>query len=172
MAVTYTTKKYKIIQKTSDTTANLMHPETEAVITLVEKGPGKYAGQASNVQDALQELNKKIDTTKENSVISKTTAEWNSQPQLISQLNTIYIYTDAFTYNDGEKDIVVAGIKIGDGNAYLIDKAFITDYLAWALMEHMNDNERHVNTGERNKWNNKITCSDEITNETLILTRN
>ena len=170
--IEYTVKKYRILQKTGENTANLMHPETEAEITLVKRGPGKYEGQATNVQDALKELDDKIDSTKENAVISKTSAEWNAQTTLVSQLNTIYVYTDAFTYNDGTKDIAVAGVKIGDGNAYLIDKPFITDYLAYVLMEHMTDNDRHVNTGERNKWNNKITCSDEILNETLVLTRN
>ena len=170
--IIYTTKKYKITQKTGENTANLMHPETEAVITLVDRGPGKYQGQATNTQAALQELYKKIDSTKESVVISKTKAEWDAQPTLRTQLNTIYVYTDAFTYNDGTEDIVVAGIKIGDGNAYLIDKPFITDYLANVLMEHMQDNERHLNEGERDKWNNKITCSDEISNETLVLTRN
>lgn len=51
---------------------------------------------------------------------SKTTAEWNSNPSLISQKNMIYIYTD-YDEVDGQK---IPAIKIGDGNAYLIDLPF------------------------------------------------
>lgn len=58
--ITYTTKKYKILQKTSATTADIMHPETEAVITLIKPfdditGP--------NTQKALEQLDKKINIT-------------------------------------------------------------------------------------------------------------
>lgn len=166
MAITYTVKKYRILQKTSATTADLMHPETEAEIVLVDKFAPDIS--AKNVQSALKELNDKIDTTKENSVISKTTAEWTTENPR-TQLNTIYVYTDAFELDNGTK---VAGIKIGDGNAYLSDKPFITDYLAQVLAEHLADTDRHIREGERETWHNKITCADTITDETLVLTRN
>jgi hypothetical protein len=38
-------------------------------------------------------------------------------------------------------------------------------------MEHMADDDRHIRDGERATWHNKITCGDELTNETLIFTR-
>lgn len=40
------------------------------------------------------------------------------------------------------------------------------------LTNHINDNERHVNTDERTFWNNKLNCIDDITEERLIFTRN
>ena len=160
------TKRYRIQQKDANGNILTLHPETEAKIVLVDRIAEDIS--AENVQIALQQINDKIDTTKENAIISKTTAEWDSQPTLRSQLNTIYVYTDKFELKDGTK---VAGIKIGDGNAYLIDKPFISDYLAQVLMEHMADNDRHIRDGERATWHNKITCGDDITNETLIFTR-
>lgn len=55
-----------------------------------------------------------------NIIDSKTTAEWNSQPGLISEKNKIYVYTD-YDEVDGQK---IPAMKIGNGNAYLIDLPF------------------------------------------------
>lgn len=176
MGITYTTKKYKILQKTSETSANIMHPETEASITLIQPF-GDIS--AKNTQKALEQLNAKINIA-QSSILYNTKAGWDAQPTLRTEANIVYVYTDAFTYNDGEKDIKVAGIKIGDGNAYLIDAAFITDYLAYQIMElnerfqsHLDDDNRHINEGERSKWNNKLNYElSEVDDELLILNRN
>ena len=170
--ITYTTKKYRIFQKTSDTTANLMHPETEADIVLIKPFEDITA---TNTQKALKQLNDKINVA-QSSILFNTKAGWDAQPTLRTQTNIIYIYTDAFKV-DG-KD--VAGIKIGDGNAYLIDKAFITDYLANQIAElitqfqaHLDDNVRHITADERTKWNNKLNYElSEQEPETLIINRN
>ena len=170
--ITYTTKKYRILQKTSDTTANLMHPETEADIVLIKPFEDITA---TNTQKALKQLNDKINVA-QSSILFNTKAGWDAQPTLRTQANIIYIYTDAFKV-DG-KD--VAGIKIGDGNAYLIDKAFLTDYLANQIAElitqfqaHLADNVRHITGEERTKWNNKLNYElSEEEPETLILNRN
>lgn len=165
------TKKYRIQQKDANGDIITLHPETEAVITLVKPFDDI---SATNTQVALKQLNDKIDSTKENAVISKTKEEWwNLNPT--TQPNTIYVYTDYRRLEDGK---LVAGIKIGDGVTKLNNKAFITDYLAYSLAEldsrfdaHYNDNVRHITQAERVDWNNKITCDDDITNETLIFTR-
>ena len=173
--ITYTTKKYRILQKTSDTTANLMHPETEADIVLIK--PFEDIS-ATNTQVALKQLNDKINIA-QSSILFNTKEGWNAQPDLRTQENIIYVYTNAFTYNDGSKDIVIAGIKIGDGNAYLKDKAFVTDKLAYDIglindnfTTHLNDNVRHITSEERSNWNHKANYEDEVVNETLVLNRN
>lgn len=171
MGITYSTKKYKILQKTSETSANIMHPETEASITLIQPF-GDIS--AKNTQKALEQLNAKINIA-QSSILYNTKAGWDSQPTLRTQANIIYIYTDAFKV-DG-KD--VAGIKVGDGNAYLIDKAFLTDYLANELAElitqfqaHLDDNVRHITADERTKWNNKLNYDNDVSDETLVINRN
>lgn len=58
---------------------------------------------------------------------NKTTAEWNSIPMLISEEGAIYIYSDYKTIKRDDQIITVPGIKIGDGNAYVIDLPFISD---------------------------------------------
>ena len=99
---------------------------------------------------------------------SDTTANWNSQRDLIAQANHIYIYTDYETV-DGE---TLPGVKIGDGSAYLIDMPFIAGNNA-ALMEHVEDRVAHITAEERAAWNNKVRCyisaSDD---ENIIFTTN
>lgn len=49
-------KKYQITQLQQDNSLLILHPETDADIVAVEKGTGKYQGDATNVQDALEEV--------------------------------------------------------------------------------------------------------------------
>ena len=108
--------------------------------------------------DTLQDyLNANLDKQ----VLFNTAAGWNAQPTLQSQVNTIYVYTDYRTVNNQN----VAGIKVGDGNAYLIDIPF-TDAIATA---HIADTTRHITQAEREFWNNKVSAYYAGT-EQLILT--
>ena len=101
----------------------------------------------------------------DNRVLYATTATWNSQPQLVSRKGFIYIYSD---WTIDEEGRTIAGTKIGDGDAYLIDIPF-TDGM-W--FNHVNDAVIHITPEEREKWNNKVRCyiSDNSTN--LIFTTN
>lgn len=87
---------------------------------------------------------------RDDGILMDTTANWNKQPQLQSQVGYIYIYTDYKTV-DGNN---IPGIKIGDGNAYLIDLEFLDELYA----RHINDNVIHVTQSEKNFWNNKVNC--------------
>ena len=99
-------------------------------------------------------------------VLYATTATWNSQPQLVSAQGFIYIYAD---YRQNEQGINIPAMKVGDGNAYLIDLPF-TDEL---LYDHIADNVRHITQEEREFWNNKVRCyASEIQDDTLIFTIN
>lgn len=83
-------------------------------------------------------------------ILQKTTAEWNSEVTLISDKDTIYVYTD-YQNKDG---VNVPGVKIGDGNAYVIDLPFIFG-LTQADIE---------------SWNNKIAVRiDDYDAENLIM---
>ncbi len=93
-----------------------------------------------------------------------TTANWNAHPELVSVAGYIYVYSDYQT--DGDDNI--PGIKVGDGNAYLIDLPF-TDSL---YKEHIEDTVSHITSAERTAWNNKITCYISPTDPTnLIFTK-
>ena len=97
-------------------------------------------------------------------VYFNTVAGWAAQSSLVGQANTIYVYTD---YQEDEDGNQIAGIKIGDGNAYLIDKPFL-DTIYW---EHVNDTDVHITAEERAFWNNKVRCFYSLTdNETVVFT--
>ena len=108
-----------------------------------------------------------------NNIHYGTTEYWNSQPSLIGEQSHIYIYTDYTVVNNDDVDIFVPNIKIGDGNAYLIDNPFITTSVEQLINLHINDTTQHITAEERTIWNNKIRCYlSENNNETIVFTTN
>lgn len=90
-------------------------------------------------------------------ILVGTQAEWNSDPQYVSEERTLYIYTD-HQIIDGKP---IPAMKYGDGSTYLIDMEFITDYAA-QLLEHINNGDIHVTLAEKDFWNNKVTCDERL----------
>lgn len=87
-----------------------------------------------------------------------STEYWNNQPDLVGKKSHIYVYSDyAETEIDGEM-VAVPNIKIGDGNAFLIDNPFITKSVEDILKMHIDDNSVHISDDERDFWNEKIRC--------------
>jgi len=107
-------------------------------------------------------------------VSENTTAGWNSNPQYLPKKGEICIYTDYMTIQDDMgNDVTYPGIKIGDGNSYLIDMPFVGDDTRYLLLrrlqEHENDAVVHVTQQDRDFWDNKLNY--DVNGETLILTR-
>ena len=99
-------------------------------------------------------------------VFCDTKANWDSQPQLVGKAGCVYVYSD---YKQDEQSKNVAGIKIGDGLAYLIDSPFIDEM----LYDHLGDTTRHITDAERTTWNNKVRCYIDPNNtQNLIFTTN
>ena len=104
-----------------------------------------------------------------------TTASWNLVGGSFTPLKgEVIIYSDYQTV-DGK---VIAGIKVGTGNAYVGDLPFVDEDVRDKLLSHITDTSIHVTTAEKNFWSNKVNIddSDEIVNgtlnnETLIFTR-
>ena len=108
-------------------------------------------------------------------VSENTTDGWNNLRQYIPKAGEICVYTDyAVIQDDFGNDISVPGIKVGDGNAYLIDMPFVGAetryYLLRRLQDHENNTIVHITQAEREFWNNKLNY--DVSNEELILTRN
>lgn len=55
----------------------------------------------------------------------------------------------------------VPGLKVGDGMAYVQDLPFVDEDLRAKLMEHIDNQEIHLLTGEREFWNSKVDIIDE-----------
>lgn len=112
---------------------------------------------------SIQTLQDYLNANLDKQVIFDTTAGWSAQTSLVSKKDTLYVYTDHQTDAQGNK---VAGIKAGDGLAYVVDLPF-TDAI---LTEHIADNVRHITQTERDFWNNKVRCYYAGTEQLIFTT--
>ena len=116
-----------------------------------------------------------------------TTENWNNARGFIPLSGELIVYDDyeTKTYEVEEygetvtKTVNIPNIKIGTGNAYVQDLAFVDEKTRDALMTHINDHDIHTTLAEKLFWNNKINVDDaeeqisgELEDETLVLNRN
>lgn len=99
---------------------------------------------------------------------------WSGKTEYIPKQGEIIIYSNYKTKDVNGQTVNVPGIKIGNGNAYVQDLAFIGDDLANVLYSHIMDTAIHVTPQERDFWNNKINVDDnaEVVDNALIFNRN
>lgn len=93
-------------------------------------------------------------------VIFNTTENWNADTTTVSEENTLYIYTDYQTTEEGN----IMGIKIGDGKAFIVDLPFADTI----MQQHMANTDIHVTPEEKAFWNSKNRAVTY--GENLILT--
>lgn len=108
------------------------------------------------------------------SVYMDTTANWNAKRDYIPNRGDIIVYTDHGQIDDGYGNIIdVPGVKIGDGNAYLIDLPFVGADVRYQILTelraHTGNTLIHVTPEEKEFWNNKLNCT--VNGENLILNR-
>lgn len=112
----------------------------------------------------MQTLQGYLNANLDKQILFGTTAEWNAQSQLQSETGKVYVYTDHRIDSQGNR---IAGIKMGDGNAYLIDLPFQDE----AIYEHIEDSTIHITAAERAFWNDKVRCYYS-SGDNLIFTTN
>ena len=84
-------------------------------------------------------------------IVAKTKAEWAVSTSIKSNLGWIYIYID---YRQ-EEDHNIPAIKIGDGNAFVVDLPFF---------------DTGVTESDRQRWDNKVAATlSDSDDENLIL---
>lgn len=98
-----------------------------------------------------------------------TTANWNAKTTYVPQPNDIIVYIDKDTIEEAGVTKYVPGIKLGDGNAYVVDLPFVTDAIAEMISDHVGDTTAHVTSTERAFWNNKLNLT--ISGEELQFNR-
>ena len=116
-----------------------------------------------------------------------TTENWNNAHGFIPEAGEVIIYTDyeVKTYTVQEygqtvtKTVNIPNIKIGTGNAYVQDLAFVDEATREILLDHIHNQDIHVTLAEKVFWNNKVNIDDayaqihqELEDETLIFNRN
>lgn len=106
-------------------------------------------------------------------VYSDTESNWNQQTTLVSEKGAVYIFTNHSYIEDQYGNIwPVPAIKIGDGNAYVVDLPFTSDYILKLLLNHTNNSGIHVTLQEKQFWNNKVTAFvDNSDPEKLVLSK-
>ena len=115
-----------------------------------------------------------------------TTENWNKAKGFIPLPGEIIIYDDyevkTWTVEEYGQTVTktanIPNIKIGTGNAYVQDLAFVDEKTREMLIEHINNQDVHTTLQEKLFWNNKINIDDsediqvgELSDETLILNR-
>lgn len=115
-----------------------------------------------------------------------TTENWNKAKGFIPLPGEIIIYDDyevkTWTVEEYGQTVTktanIPNIKIGTGNAYVQDLAFVDEKTREILLEHINNQDIHTTLQEKLFWNNKINIDDayaqihqELEDETLIFTR-
>ena len=119
-----------------------METETEIVSGMVDTYEGPYHVTPSTEEQTLptrglnMEENVVIDPVPPapvpaNQIHRGTTQEWNEQPELIGELEHIYVYTDYSAING----VAYPGIKIGDGETLLADLPFATGSNTFPLID-------------------------------------
>lgn len=117
----------------------------------------------------------KIKRIQQNKLVyySNSKQVWNLEPQLISEKDVLYIYTNYKTINVDDEQITIPGLKIGDGKSYLIDLPFFNDISNFndIFMDHINNKVIHVSMEDRMFWDNKLNLFLEAQEQNLILNR-
>ena len=103
-----------------------------------------------------------------------TTEYWNSRIGYIPKAGEVIIYSDYKTMEKDGELVDVPGIKIGSGNGYVQDLAFISEDDSEALMEHIDNGNIHVTLEKKIFWDGKLNVDDmnEVVGETLVFNRN
>lgn len=142
----------------------------EALLSKIEA-----LGLATYTKDGLMSSadKQKLDCLQPAIVKYNTTAYWDSRVSYIPGPGDIIIYSDFKTTEKDGETIYVPGIKIGTGNAYVQDLAFINDFDSTEIMEHISNTVIHVTQEEKDFWNNKLNVDDmqEVIGEALVFNR-
>lgn len=103
-----------------------------------------------------------------------TTKYWNLMGGFIPKAGEIIVYSDYRVVVVDGKRIEIPGIKIGTGNSYVQDLAFVGGSDTEILAAHIGDAVVHVTAAERRFWNNKLNVDDlqEVIEESLVFNRN
>lgn len=80
-----------------------------------------------------------------------TTDEWNSKRLLVGQKSHIYVYSDFKTVVVDGEEVQVPGIKIGDGNSYLIDLPFVSNA----------ESQAYIKVDTTANWGEKTSLTSE-----------
>lgn len=126
------------------------------------------------LHQTFEEVQEILDMVHGKAGIKSGTTEYWAGSGYIPAANEIIVYIDKSPKEVDGDMVYIPGIKIGSGNAYVTDLAFVGDDVAESLLAHIADSVRHITDNERFFWNNKLNVDDdlEVTNNMLMFNRN
>lgn len=93
------------------------------------------------------------------------TVFWNEDNKLYVPIkNEIIIYTDYYV----DENRLIPNIKIGDGQVPVIDLPFLHQNLSEEIITHIQDSTIHVTANDKLKWDNKVSCDINESEENII----
>ena len=119
-----------------------------------------YGSRFLGITDAHDERLERLENAHIQGIYFGTKEYWRTQTSFVPEAGAIVIYSDYATL-DGE---FVPNFKVGDGMAYVVDLPFSQDDLRAALLQHIADNNRHLNEQDREKLENSVSVSVSGTN--------
>lgn len=129
--------------------------------------PEPYRISLNNTNPDTIELVSPVGMGSSAKVTVNTVENWATKTSYIPKKGEIIVYSDR-TVIDG---LCYPGVKIGDGNAFVVDLPFVGDDVADRVTDllnnHINDTSIHVTPAEKTYWNNKLDC--EVSGDNLIL---
>lgn len=151
------------LNRTGDNVAELLNRVADKTIYL----------DATTSEHGLMSVADKLKLDSITEVQYATTDFWDNCRGYIPEKGQIIVYSDYRTYEEDGKTITVPGIKVGYGNGYVQDLAFIGEDTVKELTDHINDHVVHVTPEERAYWNNKLNVNDrqEVIGEALVFNR-
>ena len=146
-------------------------PEVNALLEKIED-LGLVTHQKDGLMSSADKI--KLDGFDSIKVQYNTTEYWNHKRGYIPSAGEIIIYSDYGTTIVNGVPTNLPAIKIGSGNAYVQDLAFVVGAEAKDLAQHVQNTIVHITDNERYKWNNKLNVDDEqeVVGETLVFNRN
>lgn len=146
--------------------------EVQAITAALSEKVDKETGKGLSTNDFTNVYKEKLDGL---NISYNTTAYWNEHSDYFPERSEIVVYSDRYTYVDDQNVThYIPGVKIGSGNAYVADLAFIDEELERQLIAHIQDTVIHVTAQDRNFWNNKLNVNDTqevIDGDTLVFNR-
>lgn len=123
-----------------------------------------------NLDELIDNLEEEIAESK---ILFGTSAYWEEY-ESIPREGQLIVYTDKSSKIVDGETVLIPGIKVGSGNAYVQDLPFLGDDLAIEFMNHANNLNIHVVPADKIKWNNKLNVDDdaEVVDGALVFNRN
>lgn len=113
----------------------------------------------SKINSNFTQIDQAIQNLDAAKALCNTSEYWATQISFVPAYGQVVIYSNYDQIVENNQTKYIPGIKIGDGNAYVVDLPFIDSKLRDQLLGHIDDSTIHVTSEEKTFWNNKLNLT-------------